>query len=419
MVSHTKKEIIGVTSHYGVLESDETYTASMNFYISPDISSGNFILTVWADYRDSLFEHDYNDNNELNKTITVIQSFPDLKVTEFSVLVVYENESTNVFVNWTTENIGIGNSLSNSWTDSVQVLYSAVNKFDALQHTIKTENSLRQFEIYKVLNNFTIPFTIYGDVRFRVQIDIFRTTGDKNNNNNIRESSKMSLRLRAVDFIVSESLSVTGNLQGGKNISIGYTVTNNGTRNVVNSTWRDRIFISNNINNNTAFYELNAISMISKDIMQQEKYISTASFILPKELSGFYFVHVDVNFLQDIFEGEIKNNMVTKTIFVVRAPVADLCVTSVVVSTVSSVGEEQLLLIEWWVKNIGNSMGSLNSWHDRVLFKHETHSSFTDFQQTFPIRNNLESQAPYRMKRQIALPSYMTGKINVCVDRCF
>jgi hypothetical protein len=164
-----------------------------------------------------------------------------------------------------------------------------------------------------VETKFSIPFTIYGFVRFRVLTDVFAITGDKNIHNNVKESSEIILSLRSVDFNISESISVSENLQGGEYVSVTYTVTNSGNRDVVNSYWRDRVFITDNIQNNIASYGLNSINWMSESVKFTEHYMFTVSFTLPKEMSGVFYVYVDVNYFQDVFEAETSNNRAMKT----------------------------------------------------------------------------------------------------------
>ncbi|XP_053400635.1 uncharacterized protein LOC123559098 [Mercenaria mercenaria] len=416
LVSKFGNHLIGSSTHFGGLAALEKYKSTLTYYVSPDTRSGEYNVTITTDFKHGLFEYNMTENNKRSTMVRVIQALPDLRVQNFTVSAVYAMNSTYINVTWVVKNVGKGMCLSSEWIDTLFVedddrYYSVLKYFH-----IKKRNRFPPDEIYTHNEIVELPFMFYGNLQFGIKIDdMYSSTGDQELQNNMYIQQNVNINLRAADLI-PKSMQVTENSRGGENVSVTYTVINDGCWNVSGVKWHDNLFFTNTINGARPVYNLDTTVDISFNLNKNQSYTNTVNFTLPTEMSGTFFAVVKVNFDENIFEGnKTKNNRLIKSFNIKSAPTPDLAVTYISANTTNALSKNKMLSVEWTVKNIGNSMQTVQTWKDTVIIKRiiETESALAKM--TYMITHNLETLSSYRQERQFVIPSYISGAIYVCV----
>ncbi|XP_053392818.1 uncharacterized protein LOC123564214 isoform X2 [Mercenaria mercenaria] len=408
---------IGTVPHHKVVKSGEIYASTIHVYVAPDITSDDYNLTVTVDFKDYLFEFTYKNNNKQTKVVTVTQLLPDLKVQNFTVSLEYNSNVTVLNYEWEVQNIGQGNTVSDNWIDSLMVKLPDSDVYVLLQQIeISEQNGLQIRESYTRSVSFDLPFTVYGIVNFRLAVDeLYHSTGDSDISNNVIIARDVLINLRAVDLMVLDNITTSKNAQAGRDFSLTYTVSNIGSMDVKNILWIDRIFIVENIKNLTAAYNLDKYYEIDINMKVKETYFRTVYFTLPYVMSGDYIAVVITDTENQVFEGSYKtNNKLTKLFSVNPAPAADLAALSVHAELLSSVGEDNIISVQWQVKNIGNSMDKFQLWLDQIMYKTDESDTFITLN-TYKVDRKLESEAQYQEERNIILPVNVSGNIFLCI----
>jgi hypothetical protein len=402
---------IGSFNHNNSLQSLSSTSLQQAVTIPNNLIEGNYYFFVKADANNSINEHPNENDNVSNAFGPIFIGLPDLTVPIIQSPTTGQSE-TNITVNYTARNIGKGNLLSGSWTDGIYL--STDNNFsnnDIFLGATSVNNTLFRNSEYNKQVTVTLPSGISGNYFILVVTDIVNTVNESNQNNNTM-SSAITITLSPWADLVVTSINPTQNVTAGRNITVNYTVNNNGTGNILNKQWRDDIFLSptNSLSNPNNIL-LGSIQQ-NRSLNSTTAYNQQANFIIPiSQSSGQYYIVVATDATNTIFEntGETNNRMVSAVINVASLPNIDLAVISGNTST-NTITAGQSIQASYTIRNASNSATLPIPWTDAIYLSNNTVIDAGDrLLESWLVNSTLQANGTTTQTRTIIIPKDASG----------
>ena len=363
-------EVLGRTSFSGLFPPLSTYTRTVHSVIPASWLTGQYNITVYTDYYDDVFEFIFNDNNEKTVQVNVTQKLPDLTVTHVNASSTADSVQAYVRVSFSVENVGVGDTVEAPWYDTVY-LSPHVNfiRRNALwlgdfRHKINLASG-KEYNMDTGL--IRVSRNVFGERYVHVITNAYETVTEQNVNNNIRASGNVSIPLVLPDMVVTNFtlVSVKGPLISDSQVSLNWTVENNGTGSTLLKSWHDTVYLSSSstVENNST--KLAKVFFDRQALSPGERYNHVSLIKLPLNITGTNFFVLKVNEGGSLFEKDAQgNNLAWLRVNILPAPLPDLAVVDI-----SFVFEEErrFLKVYWSVANTGSWMRKNASWLDRVV----------------------------------------------------
>ncbi|MBN2476327.1 MAG: hypothetical protein JXB62_17070, partial [Pirellulales bacterium] len=180
------------------------------------------------------------------------------------------------------------------------------------------------------------------------------------------------------DLSVSE-MALPASAQSGETVQLAWTVGNFGTAATDSSAWYDRVVLSaDDEYGNADDFHLVSVqhSGVLAATLPPQTYAVQANVQLPQCISGDYWVFVETDATDLVFEFQLEDNNVLRSstqISIAQTPLADLETSNVATEAVGVAGEP--LPITWTVRNEGTGTtgdgtpgGVVESWIDHIVF---------------------------------------------------
>ncbi|MBP6679826.1 MAG: hypothetical protein KA166_01460 [Saprospiraceae bacterium] len=326
-----------------------------------------------------------------------VRDLPDLKVnTVISPLTAFTGQP--IEIEWIVNNIGSGGTQGVVWSDAIYLSSDATLNpgLDIYLGSVQNLTALEEGIAYTNDATFTLPNNTVGNYYIFVYTDRFSSVVESDNGNNWSRSAAVAMielsplpDLDAVE-VVAPPLSFSG-----QNINVQYTIENDGTAATGLRTWHDRIWLTTDQNNPGEFI-LGTIPHTA-NLLPGNSYSKTLSFTIPNGLLGEYYVFVQSDFHDVIYEfaAESNNTLVSDTIQILLTPPADFVMTNIILTdTISSDYNNPL---SWTVSNMGAGPSKINYWKDdiyispapvynsnfNILFKQKYHSQLVPSMATY------------------------------------
>nr|WP_309246834.1 CARDB domain-containing protein [Ramlibacter montanisoli] len=392
-----------------------SYTQTKSFDLSP--ATKGLYVTVIADTNPIVpfVIESIEDNNAHTATTEVVARPADLVVTSISAPAPQNFSGERTTVSWTVRNDGAAIwAGTRHWTDAVWLspdptFGSRAVRVGQLVHA--AGDGLAHGESYTASTEIAVPAGHDGPYFLYVGSDIaFQGTstaaeGDNGDNDRVRrlyagnvyeaEASNNNFSRGTIDIIYREpDLTISditvppGPLLSGQDLTVKFTVSNEGTRDTREWRWTDRLYLSRDPSLDSADLQVASFLRLGP-LGAGDSYERTATFQIPGDAEGpFYliaFADSDV-FGQEpgraaatIGLGAIQvvddavpefrdegNNTTVQAVSVTLAPAADLRVTDMVVPERTLRG--QALEFQYTVTNTGGAAtpGAGVSWFDRI-----------------------------------------------------
>jgi hypothetical protein len=294
--------------------------------------------------------------NACLQTESVVQTFrlrplPDLMVTQVNIPQ-HANSGQTVSISWTIKNVGPGNTTTNqSWTDAVFLSFDTFPNFTRppqvqprnwdqgefpvrplLVATRPNVTALNSGEQYSNSADFTIPENFDGKY-YAYVITNFPTGHNAPQqmtvtNDTLKAAHPLQVTPSPTPDLRVENVVVPSTTFSGSTISVNYRVKNYGVIVPLPAKWTDKIYISPSplFNSNNAIllkqpkangtYYPNAEDASFDTIKQLEKdaFIDIqCNVVIPNFIQGTWFIHVQTNATQSIYEGPLANNNINNT----------------------------------------------------------------------------------------------------------
>ena len=156
------------------------------------------------------------------------------------------------------------------------------------------------------------------------------------------------------------------NATSSRALRVTYRVLNSGATVTPNSAWWDRLYISSDANFDPDADQTLATVRHYGHLSPGAGYTNTFSVILPDTLTGIYYLFVNSDANNEVFELDVTNNITfaPNTVEIVSRP-ADLAVHYLQAPTMGEAGAA--IQVSWAVTNQGLGDTAVTRWHDRLV----------------------------------------------------
>ena len=354
------------------LLSSETYTNSAVVTIPIDYM-GDYTIFVVTDVSDDLYESIYEHNNTtasiqtLNVTITPPS---DLVVSAATYPIVMDIRG-NYSISYTVSNNGSSATHTPRWKDAIYLsqrpqLDDSATLLSLLQHNavLEPDSSYTQNTSVTIPNNITGNWYLF--VKTDVNNDVFEYTYEDNN----IYRSDTSVSIRVPDLSVQSITLSSNHISPGETFNLSYRVKNIGDGSLVNTTWRDAIYLTSS----PVFNRNNAIQLHSSRntlvLLADSSYTCTFSLTLPSNTTGDRYIWVVADDQNNVFENSLEDNNILRYSDTLYTLLPDLTVTSVVIP--DSVERGGTMRVRWMVKNLGPGDVISRTFKDEIRWGAET-----------------------------------------------
>ncbi|HVX86712.1 MAG TPA: CARDB domain-containing protein [Phycisphaerae bacterium] len=379
-------------NHVGALGTGASYTVNTALTI-PDGVSGSYYVIVVSDNTDLVFELDNANNAAAAPTPTNVVSLPaDLVVSASAPPTVQTNHPLPV--TWTVTNQGTGDTAVSDWIDKVYLTTDGTLNPDTamLLGAVAHHGLLNAGDSYTVSQNFVFPANLSGPYNLFVVTDAAQPAPDifspplpngtvyegANENNNTSAAVAVNIVQQLADLQVS-TVSVAaangGSIATGQNLTVSWTVQNNGADATNSAVWNDDVYLSTTPTL-TGAVGLGTVTHTGA-LAAGASYQASTTLALPATLAaGTYYILVitdrpgasnAVLGINLVLESNEDNNLTASTPFnVALSPAPDLVTTVTSSPSAASVGST--LSLSWTDTNNGPAAAvpPVNGWVDVV-----------------------------------------------------
>ncbi|MBL0007202.1 MAG: right-handed parallel beta-helix repeat-containing protein [Saprospiraceae bacterium] len=341
-----------------------------------------------------------NSCNQMVGSVTqvfTVRNLPDLVVdTVIAPPTAFTGQS--IEVEWVVRNQGAGSSQGVLWSDAVYLSSDATlnPSLDFYLGSVQNLTALDSGMSYTNEATFTLPNYSVGNYYVFVYSDRFSNLTETDNNNNWERSAAVSMielsPLPDMDMVVVTAPELA---LSGQSISVLYTVENSGTAATGLRTWHDRVMLSSDPFNPVG-YILGTFPQTG-NLEPDSSYTKTIQAYIPNSLDGIYYIFIQSDFHNVIYEfaAESNNVMRSDTMEVVLTPPADLVITDIQIADTISSGYPNVF--SWTVSNMGAGPSLSGKWKDQLYIS------------PAPIYNpnfNLPFSSQYRIQNVLSQDEY-------------
>ncbi|MCP4581985.1 MAG: hypothetical protein GY839_10225 [candidate division Zixibacteria bacterium] len=371
-------------SQSGILDAGSGYMENREITIASGIE-GRYYLKVYADADDEVYEYQEEDNNKY--IIPIVLTIPEPGDLQLSDLIVTDFQSSDqaiagdtLTLSWTILNQGEFPTPSNInyWLDGIYISADDILEIESdlrigqasYHQVLQPESS------YTVNRTIDLPDGIEGQWYLFVMSDYSNLVEEVIDANNSALDS-VYIQLLPPDLAVV-SVTVPDSADCGQPFDVSWIVINQGIGATKVSSWYDGVYLSHDqvIDGNDYVLE----SYRNESILKEDSTYSMAiSPEIPLGLSGSYYVIVETDKNDDVYEyvNENNNSTTTQDIFQVIIPEpGNLVVTSIDAPDSVIAGEE--ITISWTVENVDTLNDVSGLWTDAVYLSEDTLWNFDD-----------------------------------------
>ncbi|MDF2191999.1 CARDB domain-containing protein [Paraflavitalea sp. CAU 1676] len=405
---------LGTAASKSNLGAGQSYRTERSYKL-PAKLTGNYYLIVKTDALKDVFEQAFENNNEGHSPQAMPITAPDLLVNKIvSSATAVSGEHMNI--EWQVKNSGDGLLLATQLNDRIYVSGSA--EWNLQQAILVKDTSYLVTHIPSggdTLQHTTIvmPNGLKGNYYIYVQTDVKDTAFESKENNNIlRSTAPVAIAagtwadLQVTDVQVSDSASAA------EFTNISYTVINKGNKATNDSTWTDRIYLSQKSSWDPAASLFVRELTQTRNIAKEGSYQVQIPVPVPGNIGGAgYYVYVFTNAGKQVYEqGDTANNTGrSKSMYIRKYPPVDIIVTSVSAPAAGKSGNP--ISLKWSVRNNGQAITLINQWQDAVYLSADTVFDKNDtLVKSSTHRGALPAGTGYTDEQTVVLPNGISGK---------
>ncbi|MEL7419880.1 MAG: CARDB domain-containing protein, partial [Cyanobacteria bacterium J06555_3] len=419
-IGNSDDRLLETFYHNSLLDAGESYTNEELVTIPFDFE-GDYRLYAKTDAEDSVYEANAEDNNaSLLSPITVTRETPDLQATLLSTPVV-GTSGESFFVEWSVVNSGTGKTNSNYWYDEVFLSLDQNLNYDLKGNDIslgKVHHSglIEANEAYQVSHTFNLPQNLKGDYYVIVKTDVGnRVLETPLEDNNITISSTTAnISLNSLPDLAFSSIDAPIEAVSSQTFDVNWTIINQGAD--VRGRWTDVFYLSTDqvFDRRNDFY-LGSSSSFG-DLTSGTEYSKTASFEIPRGLSGLFYLFGVTDSSDLIYERDGEDNNIAfdgNSMNVILPPPTDLVAEAVNVPTNGTPGQN--ITIDYTVNNNGDYTVDGN-WEDAIYLSEDDQWDIDDrLIDKVRVHDTVDSGESYSRIVNADLPGVATGDYYVIV----
>ena len=381
----TGLRLIGSSTRGGALALGDSYTRTENFVLPRTTDGEHFVFVRTGGPNEFVFNSNVSieddpvgggGNQARSEAIDVFLVPPpnaDLVVTDVSIGDAVEfADGSQVEVTWTIENQG--ETTETGWRDRLFLQSTGggeTHQFGryTVDEPLESGTSITRTEIV------LLPRTT-GQFRFFVETDtddvIFET--DNLLNTGFSDPFQINLRPRP-DLQVTVQSDYPAAITAGTILDVEFRVRNLGTADTpsAGSRWKDRVWLSSSSSSTSGALLLgeldngSALGFPGSPNGLSTEYSTTASFLIPRAISGNWFVLVETDARSQIDEFPSENNNRDAQAVAIDAnpvPPPDLVVTSI--QGPGDAFDDSSFTVRYSVSNLGAGPTDPGSWTDQI-----------------------------------------------------
>ncbi|RYD85586.1 MAG: APHP domain-containing protein, partial [Verrucomicrobiaceae bacterium] len=401
----------------GGLAQNGSYAGSKDILL-PDVADGTYTILVVTDAASAVFEKGREANNTLLAANTTVVGRPDL------VSSIVSAPANAVSGNVVTVQAKIRNNGSDTafgaWVDRFYLSTSANGTGnDLLLAEVAATGPLGAGTEYVRNVNLLLPLEVSGEWFIVVRTDAAGDVNEFSNESNNLVSSALSIQLAPyADLAVSNVTAPALTIADPALITVGWTVTNQGTGEGRTSSWTDRVIASRDgvLGNGDDI----VLASFTHDgfLAVGQSYSRNEQITTPPGLEGQFRLFVVSDATTTVFENFLETNNSAQSANVVSiAPklYADLVVTSITAPVSGKSG--QAVELTWTIKNQGIGITDIRTWADAVyLTTDPTGATGRQFLGLFSHSGVIGVDGTYTRTANVVLPNGISGDYYLVVE---
>ncbi|MCD4680911.1 MAG: hypothetical protein K8S00_11040 [Bacteroidales bacterium] len=362
----TQATLLGTFNYNGYLEADSSYT-KVEAVTFPSFEYGDYYVHVITDASDLIYEGLFEDNNsKVSSMMTIfLTPPPDLFVTSINIPDTADNKM-DIMVEWSVKNQGATSTLAGSWYDNIYISDSSA--FDStLAISIGGKyhsGNLEPDSSYLTQMMVQIPEEITGICYIYIYTDIDNNVFEHSQETNNIVRSDTSILIQSPDLFIS-SIQIPVKESTNQPVNINYSIKNNGPGNLLLSAFENKVYLSHyEAFVQDSVIEIGVVNSLSS-LLDGDSINITQSVAIPIHLHGTYYVFIQTDFNNSVYEGSNEDNNISRsnsTIDIIRA---DLAVTLIEFDPQAQSGNSST--IRWTVINNGPGAIVNSFWNDMVM----------------------------------------------------
>lgn len=397
------------------LHPSSSYQRSTTFFVRDIWTTGMYQIEVATDVTNTVFEFEYENNNEASQNMQIVQSLADLVISDANGTVsqnLISGESVLV-LNWTVTNVGPGATGGDRIIDTVVVIQCNGRCVRRTLESVVTMTNLLPESNYNVANReFPIPSEISGNIRIEITtsfnglesgtgsnvIDIFLTI------------PCLSPLLETRNLTISNAFDELDSFTAGEDIKLTWSTVNVGNLTALTNSVTAIVSLVSQKRHPLRNVLLTS-ALVPSDSLQVN-----ISVRLPLTVNGI--VSFTVSYEQDESVCVSVSPVYFGPYSINPPPTPSL--------EVSDVGWEILqsgtaIFVSWRVTNVGNTMIAESEWYDEVTIVSDislgTDNSFS--LGVFPTFGQMETGQSYSTSKTLPVPQNAAGTVSVAVTSTY
>jgi hypothetical protein len=322
-----------------------------------DLSGGTYYLYAVADAGEQMFELPDTTANVARSGAFTVESYPPIDLAAG-----VEGISSTVDAGATIEpaititNEGEGRTRTSSWVDAVHLSRDTI--LDDRDHRLAASSRDARLDAgasYPWSPALEIPNELSGEYQLLVVADDARAVGDADRANNT-VVRPLTIQQPAPSDLTVTSLEADSAAQSGQPMTVRWTVENQGSGGTRDSSWYDALYLSRDPSVSRGDVRL-GIAQRTAALSAGATYTDTSSVDLPLYASGAYYVLVQTDRRDDLYEHQAEDNNVTSVPIELTLPApSNLEVAGVTPPDTATPGQQTT--VEWTVENTSSETAS-------------------------------------------------------------
>jgi len=355
---------IGTLNYDGYLLPGSSITKQKNLQL-PEQIPGPYYIYIHSDCNDTIFENFSESNNIARSSTTIDVLRPDLVVSGTDIPSV-TNSGEPLSITWNTTNEGPVSIVNGDWSDYVMLSEYSTYGADSVTilDIINYSGSLVTGDSIVNQSTINIPEGLTGTWYLFIFTDFHDQIGENIGESNNLYSVAIQLTIGPWADLQVTAIQLADSSVAGSNIPFSYTAGNYGTKNIEGTSWKDKVYISDNPAWNPPDVMFLRQYEYAQALEMDSSYAVNSSVNIPSGLSGGnYYIYVYADKENTVFEHTDENNNVLRSnpIYISELPPVDLAMMNVVSPETANSGES--VNISWTVENLGVSQ-TIDSWYD-------------------------------------------------------
>ncbi len=413
IAGNTDDVILKDVYNLSYLQAGQSYVQKQQINLDPKLIGQYFIYVITG----TNFQDADKKNNEIFDTLQLYASpVPDLAVTSVGAPTAAFGGS-KIDVAYQVKNKG-NIAAVNKWTDEVFISKDSV--FDPAKSValgnLALDLNLPKDSSYSGKFSVTVPHSYSG----RYYIYVFADSRKK-----VFEYAYEDNNILAAEFPLEVTLRTPADLQvltvtappavTDKTIQINWKVSNEGGNPPIETSWRDKIYLSklSSFNIDSAKLIADRVYTAWTSLNPGNSYLGSVQATLPDGIQGDYYVYVYTDANKEVFEYIYDDNNIgrsTGIVKITRAPAPDLVVTTLT-TTYDTVVAGTNAPISWTIKNNGPGKTDKN-WMDNIYISKNKQwdNQNSILLASYTQLNALENGNSYTQKFNMTIPYLLPGK---------